>query len=325
VAYIRIRSFSNQYTSRDLERKFKELDEDKVNGLILDLRGNQGGLVGESVRVAGRFLQPGQTVVSHRGRASAEQVFKATGEAPRRKYPIVVLVDRASASAAEIVAGALQDHDRALVLGESTFGKGLVQAQLPLSEGAALLLTIARYYTPSGRLIQRNYSNVSFIDYYYRHTESMNRDDQKRTDAGRTVYGGGGIAPDEKYTRPKFSGFQRRVAGRLAFYHFANRYFGLEAPSIPENWTPDDATLRRFQALLTERNIAFSDAEFAQDRAWVVQQLRMEMLARAYGRSRAERLAVEEDREVRQAVASLGAANALAQLPAGHATGGTTE
>jgi carboxyl-terminal processing protease len=262
------------------------------------------------VAVAGRFLEPGQTVVSHRGRASAEQVFRAKG-GNKAKYPIVVLVNRYSASAAEIVAGALQDHDRGWVMGESTFGKGLVQAQFPLSEGAALLLTIARYYTPSGRLIQRDYEHTSFLDYYYRRGEARNLKDEKRTDSGRTVYGGGGIWPDEKFEPAKPTSFHRRLAARLAFFHFANAFFGSGAQKLAENWAPDAAVMKRFQVFLIERSIPFSDTEFDQDRKWVEQQMREEMYTRAFDRRRAERAAVEEDPQVRKAVSSLPVAQAL--------------
>ena len=187
VAYLRIGTFEAQSVARDVEEGLRKLGEKEIAGLLIDLRGNRGGLVTEAVSVAGRFLQPGQTVVSHHGRSEKEQVFRAKAGSTAPQYPIVVLVDRGSASAAEIVAGALQDHDRAWVLGESTFGKGLVQAQFPLSEGAALLLTIARYYTPSGRLIQRDYAHRSFFDYYYGGGETKDLQDVKMTDSGRTV------------------------------------------------------------------------------------------------------------------------------------------
>src|SRR4029077_20580769 len=168
IAFLKVTSFEAQNVARDVEAALQKLDESKIKGLILDLRENRGGLVTEAVSLSGRFLRNDQVVVSHRGRAEKEQVFRANKANPAaQKYPIVVLVNGNSASASEIVSGALQDHDRALILGETTFGKGLVQAQFPLDQGAALLLTIAHYYTPSGRLIQRDYSNRSFFDYYY--------------------------------------------------------------------------------------------------------------------------------------------------------------
>src|ERR1039457_3915171 len=182
IAFLKVTSFEAQNVASDVEAALLKLDESKIQGLILDLRENRGGLVTEAVSLAGRFLHDGQVVVSHRGRAEKEQVFRAKANPLAQKYPIVVLVNGNSASASEIVSGALQDHDRALIMGENTFGKGLVQAQFPLSEGAALLLTIAHYYTPSGRLIQRDYTKGSFFDYYYSRKPTQNNDDVKSTD-----------------------------------------------------------------------------------------------------------------------------------------------
>src|SRR5690606_25411342 len=132
-----------------------------------------------------------------------------------------VLVDRYTASAAEIVSGALQDHDRAWILGENTFGKGLVQTVYPMGDSTGLALTPAHYYTPSGRLIQRDYSNISFLDYYtHSDLEEKNMKDVKTTDSGRTVYGGGGITPDEKWEPPKANAFQISVRRKDAFFAF---------------------------------------------------------------------------------------------------------
>nr|MCU0246081.1 S41 family peptidase [Bryobacter sp.] len=167
IMYLDIESF-NENTSKEVEDNFKRLGEKNVKGLILDLRENPGGLLTEGVAVADRFLQRGQTIVSHRGRASQERPYVARNGNHGFDYPIVVLVNRYSASAAEIVSGALQDHDRGWILGDNTFGKGLVQTVYPLSENTGLALTTAKYYTPSGRLIQRDYANTSFFDYYYR-------------------------------------------------------------------------------------------------------------------------------------------------------------
>src|SRR6202007_2374085 len=138
-----------------------------LKGLVLDLRGNPGGLLNEGVGVADKFLKKGQVIVSHHGRSSPEKMYKATRGNGGKDYPIVVLVDRGTASAAEIVTGAIQDHDRGIVVGQNTFGKGLVQTVFPLSDSTGLALTTAKYYTPSGRLIQRNYEGISLYDYYY--------------------------------------------------------------------------------------------------------------------------------------------------------------
>ena len=226
IAFLKVTSFEAQNVARDVEAALQKLDESKIKGLILDLRENRGGLVTEAVSLSGRFLRNDQVVVSHRGRAEKEQVFRAKSNPLAQKYPIVVLVNGNSASASEIVSGALQDHDRAIIMGENTFGKGLVQAQFPLTEGAALLLTIAHYYTPSGRLIQRDYTKGSFFDYYYARKQTQNNDDVKSTDIGRKMYGGGGITPDEKFEAPKPTMFQRRIYSSSLIYRFASTYFG---------------------------------------------------------------------------------------------------
>ena len=162
---------------------------------MLDLRGNPGGLLTEAVSVCDKLLSRGQVIVSQRGRAYPEQIYRATHGNGGRDFPVVVLVNHGTASAAEIVSGALQDHDRALVVGEITFGKGLVQTVYQLSDNTGLALTTYHYYTPSGRLIQRNYDNISLYNYYYNHDQPQDTKDRevKLTDSGRTVYGGGGI------------------------------------------------------------------------------------------------------------------------------------
>ena len=165
-----------------------------------------------------------------------------------------MVVNRYSASAAEIVSGALQDHDRAWILGETTFGKGLVQTVFPLSDNTGLALTTAHYYTPSGRLIQRDYSNISFLDYYY-HTDlnERNTQDVKMTDSGRTVYGGGGITPDEKFAPPKPNKFQIAVLkyGRSPLFNFSANCFGKRGDAkLPEGWQPDETVLNEFHEYL---------------------------------------------------------------------------
>jgi carboxyl-terminal processing protease len=315
IAFVYIKTFEAQSAGRDMEEDLRRMGEDNVNGLILDLRENRGGLLNEAVEVAGHFLRKDQTVVSHRGRSEPEQVFRAKTGNQGRQYPVVVLVDRNTASASEIVAGALQDHDRAWVMGENTFGKGLVQAQFPLSEDAALLLTIARYYTPSGRLIQRDYEHRSFFDYYYhnRQEDTQNSNDVKMTDSGRTVYGGGGITPDEKFPPQMFNAFQRRVRFPLPgeFFRFGSIYFGADAPHLAQGWSPDDAVVQRFREYLRHQGAIFTDKEFDQNRTWVEEQIKEELYARAFDKRSADHLDWASDPEVGQAVQSLPRAHAL--------------
>ncbi len=311
VAYIFISQF-NETTSREVDENLKALGEENIKGLVLDLRGNPGGLLNEGVAVADRFLTKGQMIVSHRGRASAEKPYVARRGSNGRDYPIVVLVNRQSASAAEIVAGALQDHDRAWVLGDNTFGKGLVQTVYPLSENTGLALTTAKYYTPSGRLIQRDYSSMSFFDYYYRkNTETKNPLDAKMTDGGRTVYGGGGIAPDEKFSPPRLNRFQIELYRNYAFFNFASKYLGTKDTKITRGWEPDFALVAEFRRFLVAEGVSFTDADFAQNETWVKSQLKREMYASTIGIDEANRTAIESDPAVEKAVEALPKARAL--------------
>jgi carboxyl-terminal processing protease len=313
IAYLDIDQF-NENTSREVEAGLTRLGEQNVKGLLLDLRGNPGGLLNEGVAVADRFLHKGQTIVSHRGRASAEKPYTAKHGNAGRDYPIVVLVDHQSASAAEIVAGALQDHDRAWILGETTFGKGLVQTVYPLIENTGLALTTAHYYTPSGRLIQRDYSHTSFLDYYYGRKESDSKAplDVKMTDSGRTVYGGGGITPDEKVPATKLDRFQTDLKYRkYAFFNFASKYLGTHEAKLPQNWEPDQAILNDFHQYLLKEGVNFTEAQFAQHNDWIKSELRYEMYISAFGVDEARRLAVENDPVVGKAIDALPKAKAL--------------
>lgn len=311
IAYMNIESF-NETTSPEVEENLKRLGENNIKGLVLDLRDNPGGLLNEGVAVADRFLRKGQAVVSHHGRASAEKTYVARHGNGNHDYPIVVLVNRFSASAAEIVSGALQDHDRAWILGENTFGKGLVQTVFPLQENTGLALTTAKYYTPSGRLIQRDYSHTSFFDYYnHKDLDSKNMMDVKMTDGGRTVYGGGGISPDEKYTIPKFNHFQVQLLSKFAFFNFSKRYFGGHDAKLPANWAPDQNILNDFHAFLLKEGFQFTEGEFAENNDWIKRYLRKEMYITAFSADEARRITVETDPMVEKAVDSMPRAKAL--------------
>ena len=310
IAYIKLEGF-NENTGREFEKALSDLGETNISGLVLDLRDNPGGILQEAVSVADHFLHKGQTIVTHHGRASEETKFTAKRGERGRQYPIVVIVNRSSASAAEILAGALQDHDRAWVLGENTFGKGLVQAPYPLSENTALLLTIARYYTPSGRLIQRDYSHRSFYEYYSRLSGHNNPKDMKKTDGGRTVYGGDGITPDEKFEAPRLTGYESDVEGNLTLFYFAAEYFGSHPAKFDQGWKPDDALVNDFRAYAAKRGFEATDAEFATDRDWVRERLREELFVTAFSKEESERVALENDPEITRAVSAIPASRAL--------------
>jgi len=311
IAYMQIESF-NETTSPEVEENLKQLGENNIKGLVLDLRDNPGGLLNEGVAVADRFLRKGQVVVSHRGRASAEKTYTARRGNGGHDYPIVVLVNRFSASAAEIVSGALQDHDRAWILGENTFGKGLVQTVFPLQENTGLALTTAKYYTPSNRLIQRDYSHISFFDYYnHKDLDSKNLLDAKMTDGGRTVYGGGGISPDEKYETPKYNPFQVQLLSKFAFFNFSKRYFGTHDVKLSPNWAPDQNILNDFHAFLLKEAFQFTEADFAQNNDWIKRFLRKEMYITAFSADEARRITVETDPMVEKAIDSMPKAKTL--------------
>ena len=312
IAYITITQFS-ETTSKEFEDKLKQLGENNIRGMILDLRGNPGGLLNEGVEVAGHFLKKNDLVVSHRGRAQPNKNYYAHTDNQGRNYPVVVVVNRSSASAAEIVTGALQDHDRAWVLGEVTFGKGLVQTVFPLSENTGLALTTAHYYTPSGRLIQRDYSNISFLDYYY-HTspDQKNMSDVKMTDSGRTVYGGGGITPDEKYEASKLNKFQIEVLRKFGFFNFSAHYFGPKTDAhLAKGWEPDENLVNDFHQYLLKNGVEFTEADFTANHQWIKEQLKREMYITAFSYEQSQKVGIEQDPEIAKAVDAIPQAKAL--------------
>jgi carboxyl-terminal processing protease len=302
IAFMRVQQFT-ETTSHEVEENLKTLGEQNIKGLILDLRENPGGLLQEGVAVAGHWLDRGKVVVSHRGRAYSEKPYLARGSQFGESYPIVVLVNRYSASAAEIVAGALQDHDRAWILGDTTFGKGLVQTVYPLTDNTGLALTTQHYYTPSGRLIQRDYSNLSFLDYYYgKRAQTNNPMDVKQTDLGRTVYGGGGITPDEKYEEPKLDAFEVSAMRKNAFFNFSSHYFSSHETKLPKGWVPDENVLNDFHDFLMKQGVEFTEADWARDHGWLRDALRQEMYITAFSYEDSQKVAVEQDVEVQKAM-----------------------
>src|SRR5580698_751329 len=251
IGYVHVKTF-NETTDLDLATALKELDVTKLDGLIIDLRNNGGGLLNQAVGMGDMFLDKGETIVSHHGRASAQRTYAAIHGNQGLDVPLIVLVNGQSASASEIVSGAIQDHDRGLVVGETSFGKGLVQTQFPLSEDTALLLTTARYYTPSGRLIQRDYKNQTLYDYHY-NPQPPQAPEVKLTDTGRQVYGQGGITPDVVAAAPKPDDFEQLLERRGVFYPLPQgvgdfvRYYLGEKPDVTKDFVVDDSVIAQLR------------------------------------------------------------------------------
>ena len=340
VGYVAMTGGFNQTTSDEFQEALQDLHSKGMNMLILDLRGNRGGLLIQAVRVANTFLQRGQLIVKQEGRIrGSSDNFRAVNDAPDQT-PLVVLVNGDSASAAEIVAGALQDHDRALIVGENTFGKGIVQLPIQLEYDSALLLTIAKYYMPSGRLIQRDYSTSGVYDYYTHggiaNEKPQAADGQKttpqgpesRTDGGRTVYGGGGIAPDEVAKPAKITPAEAKLSDSIFAFALelaTGRVPGFEAYKVQKpiefghdlkatDFPVTDALfkeLKRFAASKPE--FKATPEQLDRSRPFVERQLRFELATAAYGMMAALQVLNESDPQIARAVDALPRARELAQ------------
>src|ERR1700721_1379160 len=311
IGYMHVSGFQ-ETTEHEVAEALEQMGD--LKGLVLDLRQNPGGLLSEGVGVADKFLKKGQLIVSHHGRSSPEKRYVAAHGNGGRDYPLVVLVNRGTASAAEIVAGAIQDHDRGLIVGEVTFGKGLVQTVYPLAENTGLALTTAKYYTPSMRLIQRDYSNVSLYDYYYNRESEENAHNATRevklTDSGRTVYGGGGITPDVSVPPVKSNHFEDTLLQHYAFFNFAKRYVVNHHPT--KSFEVDDATMGDFRKSLDEANIPYTEAEILDNNDWLRSSIKTEIFIDAFGQDEGLKVRAESDPMVVKGLELLPQAKALA-------------
>ena len=309
IGYIHLTQFQ-ETTGQEMEDAIDSFGN--LKGLLIDLRENPGGLFSQAVDVCDRLLAKGQIIVSQRGRAYPDQNYTATHGNGGKTFPIVVLVNRDTASAAEIVSGALQDHDRALIVGETTFGKGLVQTVYNLSENSGLALTTYHYYTPSGRLIQRNYEGVSLYD-YYNHAGALAPDSTNRevklTDSGRTVYGGGGITPDEKIETPKTNRFQDELLYKDVFFHFAPVYVANH--TVGKDFQVDDAVLAEFKKFLTSQDVDWTDADINGVSDWVKARIKKDIVTIQFGQLAGLRTMADWDPMIQKALSYMPEAQAL--------------
>ncbi len=333
VGYVAMTGGFNLTTADEFSAALEDLHSKGMNMLVLDLRGNRGGLLIQAVRVANTFLQRDQLIVTQKGRIpGSSEPFRAKNDAPDQT-PLVVLVNNDTASAAEIVAGALQDHDRALIVGENTFGKGLVQLPIQLEYDSALLLTVAKYYTPSGRLIQRDYSNSGVYDYYTHGGLSADvlparpSGLESHTDTGRAVYSGGGIAPDEMVKPGKITASEARLSdaifafaleltsGRVAGFenYKVQRAIQFEHDLLPTDYPVTEALYKEFKQYVAVKPIfKVTPEQLERARPFVERQLRFELTTAAFGTISALQVFNDSDPQIARAVAAMPRARELA-------------
>jgi len=312
TGYVSITDF-NRSTGQEVEEAIAKLRGEGMERMILDLRNNGGGLLDQAIEVADQFVPAGSPIVETRGRIrDSMQAFDAAGRHKQLDLPLVVLVNAGTASASEIVSGAIQDHDVGLVVGTRTWGKGLVQTVYNLSYGAGLALTTAKYYTPSGRLIQRDYD--SYYDYLARTDVSEEHDGaaaattgpRYSTDLGRAVYGGGGITPDVEVELAELSPALQYLLARAAFFRFAIAWTNGH-PDLPRDWMPDESLLADFEKWLDEEKIetpteAAESLSKPESRAFALRQIRAEALGSRYGIEAAHQVLAEGDQQIQAAL-----------------------
>ncbi|HEX2640789.1 MAG TPA: S41 family peptidase [Pyrinomonadaceae bacterium] len=336
VGYIEMAGGFNQTTYAEFTEAMKTLKAQGMKQLILDIKNNGGGLVGQAYRVANTFLEAGQTVFTQKGRLDgATEPYKADNSSPET-MPLIVLVNRNSASASEILAGALQDHDRALIVGENTFGKGLVQNPFLLDYGSMLLLTIAKYETPAGRLIQRDYSNGNLYDYYTK--GGVTEDGQEpeapkgsasKTDSGREVYSGGGITPDveikpetipierfrfqQKLANPVFAFALDLVYGKVKGFESlrADRPITFNYNIKSTDFAVTEPLYDAFKSFAMQK-YKFTPAQIDKEREFVERSLRTELVTAAYGWTTSSQVFNEYDEQLKKAINLMPQARQLA-------------
>jgi carboxyl-terminal processing protease len=315
VGYIKIENFTRT-TEREMEEKIQALRREGMTQLVLDLRRNPGGLLEQAVRVADQFLRKGQMVVYTQGRIrGSDMEYRASGGGRHPDLPIVVLVDKFSASASEIVSGALQDHDRALIVGKPTWGKGLVQTVYPLSQGTALALTTARYYTPSGRLIQRDYNSLEdYLSYEDSDAAEPPHGEVRQTDAGRTVYGGGGIRPDVLVDREATSKFIDTLQRNQAFFNFAVDY-NTHHKGLAKGFDVTPDMVDNFLSFLDRRKMTWTKTEVDADRDRLRAEIRQAISSTLWGMEEGYRVSMEIDKQMQRALELFPEAQQLAALP----------
>jgi carboxyl-terminal processing protease len=323
IGYIKIDRFSES-TAEELGEKLKKLDSSNLSGLILDLRDNPGGLLTQAIEVSDYFIPRNSEIVRTKGRAEgSERPYKAR-TLEKIRVPLVVLINRHSASASEIVAGALQDHDCALIVGETSFGKGLVQSVYTLENETGMALTTAKYYTPSGRLIQRDYSGSNF-EYYYMNNGAVagQARETKFTDSGRKVLGGGGITPDVVVPGRELNRFEALLTAKDIPFNYARRLTSGQVPAASNFQLPvrndevnstavtnakstarfevTDAILEDFRQFLS-KHMEFTEEDIQNNLEFIKRRIKQEVYNSSFGLQEGFKIAVQGDTQVLKAL-----------------------
>ena len=302
TGYIRVASWDLQ-TAREFHDAVEKLGGDALPGLIIDLRNNPGGVVTAALEVGAMFLNPGQRLLTAKGRTAKTQAADVPPNAKPYRFRVAILINGKTASASEIFAGAMQDHDRAKIIGEPSYGKGLVQTVLPLSNGAGMAITTAFYYTPSGRSIQHPLRDSALSNTFSSKVKEKDRPVFK-TDNGRTVLGGGGIQPDIEVAPAGMNRLEQVLTASGAITSFATQYLSTH-PQLSASFQPTPAMLDDFKVFLSSRRIQPGVAEWSADRSWLVARLKEEIVTQAQGVASGDEVQAQTDPQTQAALKAI--------------------
>ena len=329
TGYILLRRFSAT-TIDEVNKAIDKLDSQNFKKLVFDLRGNSGGYLEQAAAVSNLFISTRDTLVYTKGKISdANQEFISDPNKGRNDFSLIILINRGSASASEIVSGAVQDLDRGLIVGETSFGKGLVQRQLPLEGGSAIRITMARYYTPSGRLIQRPYEEGDDLTYYkelYAKDRESILDSLKqlrpkyKTRQGRTVYGGGGITPDiyipyksilTKETQKLLRNPQRPIFNFSSSYATQNDLGFKDFKNYKQTWQVNQSVYSQFLDYLDSDSISFNPDSLLKDQSFIYNRIKSEIAGTIWGKDESTSIRLSLDNQVSEALKYFNEANAF--------------
>jgi carboxyl-terminal processing protease len=306
IGYIHLSGFE-QKTPQEVLQTVVQLATPPLAGLVLDLRGNHGGVVDAAIAVAGLFLKPDTLVMTMRGRSSPEKAYRTTPPAKQFDLPMIVLVNGDTASAAEVLAAALQEHDRAVIAGEPTYGKGVVQSVTALSENTGLALTTAQYFTPSGRSLQRPLPGTALAA-PGRELDPASNSSHFSTDDGRPLSPGGGIRPDVEIPSRKLDPWLTFLNQTGLFTNYASEYLALHGPAN-RSFEPDDAMLQDFKEFVRRQGVRTPEEYWDKDQDYLKLRIKVELLSLVSGLSRGEEAETKGDPQVQKA------ASLFSQIP----------